>query len=56
MHVIVYFHILIMVLKVLLLFSVANFKVIQRRAPQRAADDTQGHWVADDGSHFASQV
>ncbi|XP_029286474.1 LOW QUALITY PROTEIN: innate immunity activator b [Cottoperca gobio] len=31
-------------------------QVIQRRALQRAADDTQGHWVADDGSHFVSQV
>ncbi|XP_054473215.1 innate immunity activator b [Anoplopoma fimbria] len=31
-------------------------QVIQRRALQRAADDTQGHWVVDDGSHFVSQV
>ncbi|XP_035518502.1 innate immunity activator b [Morone saxatilis] len=31
-------------------------QVIQRRAPQRAADDTAGHWVVDDGSHFVSQV
>ncbi|KAM8756015.1 innate immunity activator b isoform 1-T2 [Acanthopagrus schlegelii] len=29
---------------------------IQRRAPQRAADDTQGNWVIDDGSHYVSQV
>ncbi|XP_070758527.1 innate immunity activator b [Enoplosus armatus] len=31
-------------------------QVLQRRALQRAADDTQGHWVVDDGSHFVSQV
>lgn len=31
-------------------------QVIQRRALQRAADDSQGHWVVDDGSHFVSQV
>ncbi|XP_022601067.1 innate immunity activator protein-like [Seriola dumerili] len=31
-------------------------QVIQRRALQRAADDTQGHWVVDDGSHYISQV
>ncbi|XP_040014864.1 innate immunity activator b isoform X2 [Xiphias gladius] len=31
-------------------------QVIQRRALHRAADDTQGHWVVDDGSHFVSQV
>ncbi|XP_068172464.1 innate immunity activator b isoform X2 [Antennarius striatus] len=31
-------------------------QVTQRRAPQRAADDTEGLWVVDDGSHFASQV
>ncbi|XP_044075611.1 innate immunity activator b isoform X1 [Siniperca chuatsi] len=31
-------------------------QVIQRRALQRAADDTQGHWVVDDGSHFVSQL
>ncbi|XP_075967154.1 innate immunity activator b [Anarhichas minor] len=31
-------------------------QVIQRKALQRAADDTQGHWVVDDGSHFVSQV
>ncbi|TNN81282.1 hypothetical protein EYF80_008342 [Liparis tanakae] len=31
-------------------------QVIQRRALQRAADDTQAHWVGDDGSHFVSQV
>ncbi|XP_029007449.1 innate immunity activator b isoform X2 [Betta splendens] len=31
-------------------------QIIQRRGLQRAADDTQGHWAADDGSHFASQV
>ncbi|XP_068598787.1 innate immunity activator b [Brachionichthys hirsutus] len=28
----------------------------QRRAPQRAADDPEGLWVVDDGSHFASQL
>ncbi|XP_031178319.1 innate immunity activator b isoform X2 [Sander lucioperca] len=27
-------------------------QVIQRRALQRPADGTQGHWVVDDGSHF----
>lgn len=31
-------------------------QVTQRRALQRAADDTQEHWVVDDGSHFVSQV
>ncbi|XP_070701590.1 innate immunity activator b [Pempheris klunzingeri] len=31
-------------------------QVIQRRAPQRAADDTQGHWMVDDGPHFVSQL
>ncbi|XP_062255137.1 innate immunity activator b [Platichthys flesus] len=31
-------------------------QVIQRRAPQRGADGSQGHWVVDDGSHFISQV
>ncbi|XP_068450599.1 innate immunity activator b [Clinocottus analis] len=32
-------------------------QVIQRRALQRAAaDDTQVHWVVDDGSHYVSQV
>ncbi|XP_034442073.1 innate immunity activator b isoform X1 [Hippoglossus hippoglossus] len=31
-------------------------QMIQRRAPQRGADGTQGHWVVDDGSHFISQV
>ncbi|XP_071350886.1 innate immunity activator b [Trachinotus anak] len=31
-------------------------QVIQRRALPRAADDTQGHWFVDDGSHFISQV
>nr|XP_046240069.1 innate immunity activator b isoform X2 [Scatophagus argus] len=31
-------------------------QVIPRKAPQRAADDTRGHWVVDDGSHFVSQV
>ncbi|XP_067361440.1 innate immunity activator b isoform X1 [Channa argus] len=30
--------------------------VLQRMGLQRPADDTQGHWVGDDGSHFASQV
>ncbi|KAF7654695.1 hypothetical protein LDENG_00066520 [Lucifuga dentata] len=30
--------------------------IIQRRAPQRAADDTPGHCVVDDGSEFVSQV
>ncbi len=51
-----YLHIIIAVLKVLFLFSDANFQVIQRRAPQKAADDTQGHWLVDDGSHYVSQV
>lgn len=37
-------------------FSVSVLKVIQRRAPPRAADDAQGHWVVDDGTHFASQL
>ncbi|XP_040890733.1 innate immunity activator b isoform X2 [Toxotes jaculatrix] len=31
-------------------------QVLQRRTLQRTADDTQGHWVVDDGSHFISQV
>lgn len=31
-------------------------QVIQKRALQIAADDTQGHWVVGDGSHFVSQV
>lgn len=31
-------------------------QVVQRGALQRAADDTQGRWAVDDGSHFASQV
>ncbi|XP_042356373.1 innate immunity activator b isoform X2 [Plectropomus leopardus] len=31
-------------------------QVVQRRALHRAVDDTQGHWVVDDGSHFVSQV
>ncbi|XP_026161802.1 innate immunity activator b isoform X2 [Mastacembelus armatus] len=31
-------------------------QVVQRRAFQRAAEDTQGHWVGDDGSHFVSQL
>ncbi|KAM9362451.1 innate immunity activator b [Symphorus nematophorus] len=31
-------------------------QAIQRRAPQRPADDTQGHWTVDDGSHYMSQV
>ncbi|KAM3621403.1 uncharacterized protein V6R79_010867 [Siganus canaliculatus] len=31
-------------------------QVIQRRVPQRPADDTQRLWLVDDGSHFASQV
>lgn len=31
-------------------------QVIQRRALQRAVDDTQGHWVVDDGTHYVSQV
>ncbi|KAL6111623.1 inava [Pungitius sinensis] len=31
-------------------------QVIQRRALQRAADDSQGRWVVDDGSHFVSQL
>ncbi|XP_040060084.2 innate immunity activator b isoform X1 [Gasterosteus aculeatus] len=31
-------------------------QVIQRRALQRAADDRQGRWVVDDGSHFVSQL
>lgn len=49
---------LIILLNLLLLFffSVANLQVIQKRALQIAADDTQGHWVVGDGSHFVSQV
>ncbi|GAA6215650.1 uncharacterized protein C1orf106 homolog isoform X1 [Lates japonicus] len=31
-------------------------QVLQRRGLQRAADDTQGPWVVDDGSHYMSQV
>lgn len=32
-------------------------QVMQRRALQRAADDTQGHWVGlEDGSHYVSQL
>ncbi|XP_075880586.1 innate immunity activator b [Nelusetta ayraudi] len=31
-------------------------QVTQRRTPQSAADDAQGHWVVDDGTHFASQL
>ncbi|XP_010751751.2 innate immunity activator b isoform X2 [Larimichthys crocea] len=31
-------------------------QVIQRRTLQRAADDAQGHWMVDDGSHYVSQV
>ncbi|XP_041837138.1 innate immunity activator b isoform X2 [Melanotaenia boesemani] len=31
-------------------------QVIQRGPLQRAADDTPGCWVVDDGSHFMSQV
>ncbi|XP_059184960.1 innate immunity activator b isoform X2 [Centropristis striata] len=31
-------------------------QVMQRRALQRSADDSQGHWVVDDGSHYVSQV
>ncbi|KAM8916066.1 innate immunity activator b isoform 2-T7 [Spinachia spinachia] len=31
-------------------------QVIQRRALQRGADDSQGRWVVDDGSHFVSQL
>ncbi|XP_029357677.1 innate immunity activator b [Echeneis naucrates] len=31
-------------------------QIIGRRAHQRTAEDTQGHWVVDDGSHFVSQV
>ncbi|XP_058488280.1 innate immunity activator b isoform X1 [Solea solea] len=31
-------------------------QVIQRLPHQRTADDTQDHWVVDDGSHYISQV
>ncbi|CAK6955734.1 innate immunity activator b [Scomber scombrus] len=31
-------------------------QVIQRRALQRAAGDTQGHWVVEDGSHYISEL
>lgn len=37
-------------------FFVLLMQGIQKRAPQRAADDTQGNWVIDDGSHYVSQV
>ncbi|KAG7218462.1 hypothetical protein INR49_009339 [Caranx melampygus] len=33
-----------------------NQQVFQRRAVQRAADEPQGHWVVDDGSHYMSQL
>nr|XP_061813563.1 innate immunity activator protein-like [Nerophis lumbriciformis] len=29
---------------------------IQRKALQLSADDSQGHWVVDDGTHYISQV
>ncbi|XP_077386640.1 innate immunity activator b isoform X1 [Festucalex cinctus] len=31
-------------------------QAIQRRALQLSADDSQGHWVVDDGTHYMSQV
>ncbi|XP_074527935.1 innate immunity activator b [Halichoeres trimaculatus] len=31
-------------------------QVFQRLAPQRSADDSQTHWLVDDGSHYMSQV
>ncbi|XP_041634177.1 innate immunity activator b [Cheilinus undulatus] len=31
-------------------------QVIQRRTLQRSADDSQTHWIVDDGSHYMSQV
>uniref|UniRef100_UPI0037E871F4 innate immunity activator b n=1 Tax=Semicossyphus pulcher TaxID=241346 RepID=UPI0037E871F4 len=31
-------------------------QVIQRQTLQRSADDSQAHWVVEDGSHYMSQV
>lgn len=36
--------------------SFDSIKVFQRRTTQKAADDAQGHWLVDDGTHFASQL
>ncbi|KAM7401945.1 hypothetical protein PAMP_017222 [Pampus punctatissimus] len=31
-------------------------QVIQRQTLQKDADDTRGHWIVDDGSHYMSQL